>query len=577
MFVIAALRNGWISKKITKKPRNGKEQTQTSIMENFMDTNIENPKKEEITDDTVNTENTVENTEETNEANETKEVEALPEKTEIVGVRFKKEGKTYYFAPNGFTLKNGDKVIVETSRGLEYGYIAVSNTTTGTGGLVTPLKNVIRLATEEDTRIHSENVKKEIEAYNACIALIDEHNPKMKLIDVECAFDKSKLLFYFSAEERVDFREIVKSLANTFHTRIEMRQIGIRDEAKILGGLGVCGRPFCCSAFLNDFVQVSVKMAKEQNISLNAAKISGACGKLMCCLRYEYDTYLAEKALTPKVGARVVTPDGPGEVTESNPLAGIVKVRLDGKAEDAEQTAYVRDDVIKEEEYNGEKLTKTEIPKRGKSKEEDDVFASFASLVSGGSSVSAEEKKEPVKQSVEKQGAQDDNESRNKNRSQEKETPQNNAQGNTSEHKNIAPDGTEVKTQDGENRHGGNGRRRKKHKGHNRGGQNQNAQQNGQNQPGQQNVAQSQGQNASQNRGQGNQSREQTNGGQGLGQSKGQGKPENQNKNGGVQQNRNDQNGQGGGSRNKKKHFKPYHKRFDNNGNKGGQGSGTQQ
>ena len=530
-------------------------------------------------------------------------LDAVPEKTEIVGIRFKKEGKTYYFAPNGFTLKSNERVIVDTARGLEYGYTAVPNTEVKTSELVMPLREVIRVATEEDTRIHSENMKREIEAYNTCIALIDEHNPKMKLIDVECAFDRSKLLFYFSAEERVDFREIVKALASTFHTRIEMRQIGIRDEAKMLGGLGVCGRPFCCSAFLNDFVQVSVKMAKEQNISLNAAKISGACGKLMCCLRYEYETYVAEKALTPKVGSRVVTPDGPGEVTDSSPLQGIVKVRLDGKGEDSEQVAYVREDVVKEEEYNGEQLTKTEIPKRGKQKEEEDVFASFASVVSGTSGVpEAKEKKDSG-------NSHSDTQVKNNEKTQSGRQVKNNvaekptAEVNEAVDKSEAPDekvSGNVKNEGGQN---GN-RRRKKHKGHNRGGQNG---QSGQGSDEKRDVQEGkapqengattesrdgQGQNGGHDRGaqsgghgqnggrhfHNRQNGHNKNGGQGGQQNHSSQNPQNAQQ---SHSSRNPQNGQPAhngqsskGGQGKKKPFKPYHKRFGSGENKGNGGGG---
>ena len=300
------------------------------------------------------------------------------DKIEIVGVKFKKQGKTYYFAPNSFTLKEDDRVIVDTSRGQEYGYIAVSNRIIKSSEISEPLRAVIRKATDEDTKIHNENVKKEIDAFNACIAMIDKHKLEMKLIDAELSFDRSKLLFYFSAEGRVDFRELVKDLAAMFHVRIEMRQIGIRDEAKILGGLGICGRPYCCNTFLSDFGQVSVKMAKEQNLSLNSAKISGACGRLMCCLRYEYDTYLKEKALTPKVNSRVVTPSGAGVVIDANPLAGIVKVRLDGNGEDSDAVVFVREDVIDESKYAGEKLTKTEIPDKSRKNDDMPTFDSFA-------------------------------------------------------------------------------------------------------------------------------------------------------------------------------------------------------
>ena len=549
-------------------------------MEIYMDENVEKINEQESAELTEVTE-TEEVAEETEQERAPENPEALPEKTEIVGVRFKKEGKTYYFAPNGFTLSKDDRVIVDTSRGQEYGFVAVANSTVRSSELVLPLREVVRLATEEDTRIHSENCKREIEAYNTCIALIDEHNPKMKLIDVECAFDRSKLLFYFSAEERVDFREIVKALATAFHTRIEMRQIGIRDEAKMLGGLGVCGRPFCCSAFLTDFVQVSVKMAKEQNISLNAAKISGACGKLMCCLRYEYDTYLAEKALTPKVGTRVMTPDGLGEVTESNPLAGIVKVRLDGKAEDAEQTVYVREDVVKEDEYNGETLTKTEIPKRGKNKEEEDVFSSFASVISGNASTPVETKNDQQKQSAEKNK---NDRAQNKNNEQSR----NNAQQNKPavQPKNTAAEQTAAATvkkdvpaegqnEGGENR--GSRHRRKKHKGH--GGQN------GQGQPSQNRPEQGAQTKAAEAHPEGQQSRPQgdqrrqdgqnrhqsghRHGNNGA-QQKAEGRPQGQQNEGGEGQPR--QNGQGGHGRHR--HFKHHNKNRGPHGGQNGQGGG---
>ena len=297
--------------------------------------------------------------------------EASNERVEIVGIRFKKNGKTYYFAPGGFELNIDDRVIVDTAHGMEYGYTAVTNREINASEVVSPLRSVVRMATDEDTAIHEENLKKEIEAYNNCIALIVRHGLRMKLVDVEYAFDRSKLLFYFSADGRVDFRDLVRDLASIFHTRIEMRQIGIRDEAKLLGGLGICGRPFCCSSFLSDFVQVSVKMAKEQNLSLNSAKISGACGRLMCCLRYEYDTYLKEKAVTPKAGSRVMTPDGPGIVAESNPLTGIVKVKLDMLPEDAEKAVFVRDDLVYEDQYTGQTLTRTPIPERPHINEEE--------------------------------------------------------------------------------------------------------------------------------------------------------------------------------------------------------------
>ena len=280
----------------------------------------------------------------------------------VVGVRFKNTGKVYYFSPKGMTFENGENVVVDTSRGMEYGTVCMPNREVHTGEIVLPVREVLRRATAEDTARRRKNEDLEITAFNTFIERIDAHGLEMKLIDVECAFDNSKLLFYFSAESRIDFRELVRELAGIFHTRIELRQIGIRDEAKMLGGLGICGRPFCCSSFLSDFVQVSIKMAKEQNLSLNAAKISGACGKLMCCLRYEYESYLAEKAITPKVGAEVMTPDGEGVVSDANPMTGIVKVKLAGTAEDDSPVLFIRDDVVLKENYNGEKLIKTPIP-----------------------------------------------------------------------------------------------------------------------------------------------------------------------------------------------------------------------
>ena len=299
--------------------------------------------------------------------------------TEIVGVKFKKNGKTYYFSPSGFNLKTNEPVIVDTSRGEEYGITVISNRIIKNSEIVEPLRSVVRLATDKDTEIHSENVRKEVEAFNNCIALIDKHSLDMKLIDVELAFDRSKLLFYFSSEGRVDFRELVKDLASIYHMRIEMRQIGIRDEAKILGGLGICGRPYCCHTFLSDFAQVSVKMAKEQNLSLNSAKISGACGRLMCCLRYEYDTYLKEKELTPKVGLRVMTADGAGTVTDSKPMTGIVKVKLDSAGEDSEPVIFLRNDVVPESDYHGQKLTKTDTRDKKTDKDDAYIFSLFES------------------------------------------------------------------------------------------------------------------------------------------------------------------------------------------------------
>ena len=257
----------------------------------------------------------------------------LPEVVEIIGISFRGATKIYYFAANGCIAKEGDNAIVETARGLEYGKVTLTNAKVKREELVLPLKNVIRIADKNDDMRYEANRDKEKDAFDVCAKKILDHKLDMKLIDVEYTFDNSKLLFYFTSDDRVDFRELVKDLAGYFRTRIELRQIGIRDEAKIMGGLGICGRPFCCNTFLPDFVQVSIKMAKEQNLSLNSAKISGACGRLMCCLRYEYDTYQEELRRMPKVDTTVVTPDGVGVVTELKPLQNIVKVMLSNENE----------------------------------------------------------------------------------------------------------------------------------------------------------------------------------------------------------------------------------------------------
>ena len=264
---------------------------------------------------------------------------------EIVGVRFKAAGKVYYFDPDGAVYRENDEVIVETARGIEFGFVVTANRIVMASDIVSPLKKILRMATEEDRAHYEENNRRREEAFAVCKEKIIEHGIDMKLIDVEYTFDNNKLLFYFTADGRVDFRELVKDLASIFRTRIELRQIGIRDEAKLMGGLGVCGRPFCCHSFLSDFVQVSIKMAKEQNLSLNSAKISGTCGRLMCCLRYEYDVYEEEIRKTPKMDAVVETPDGEAVVYEVIPLAGLVRVKFIGNRSDMPPKLYHRDDV----------------------------------------------------------------------------------------------------------------------------------------------------------------------------------------------------------------------------------------
>lgn len=248
--------------------------------------------------------------------------------TEVIGIRFKESGKVYYFEPRGNVAKDGDYAVVETARGMEFGKVCQPNKLVSNDEIVAPLRPVIRVATEKDIKQNEENKRKEDEALKICQQKVASHQLEMKLVEAEYTFDGAKLTFYFTADGRIDFRELVKDLAATFKTRIELRQIGIRDEAKFMGGLGICGRPFCCSTFLPDFCQVSIKMAKEQNLSLNSSKISGACGRLMCCLRFEHDTYVQEIKKTPPVDSTVKTPEGSGTVIEINPLSGFIKVSV---------------------------------------------------------------------------------------------------------------------------------------------------------------------------------------------------------------------------------------------------------
>ena len=262
----------------------------------------------------------------------------------VTGVRYKPNGKIYYFEKKGFKLNEGDSVIVETTRGPEFAEVAFPDKEVPESSIIPPLRPVLRIATPEDKKHNDENKKKEQEAFDICLEKITKHDLDMKLVEVQYTFDNSKLLFYFTSSGRVDFRELVKDLASVFKTRIELRQIGIRDEAKIMGGIGACGRPLCCTTFLSDFVQVSIKMAKEQNLSLNSGKISGCCGRLMCCLQYEYSTYEEETRRTPPVDSKVKTDDGIGTVTEISPLSGNLKVRLDDQPDVAPKT-YHRDNV----------------------------------------------------------------------------------------------------------------------------------------------------------------------------------------------------------------------------------------
>lgn len=250
----------------------------------------------------------------------------------VAKVRFNSNGKQYDFDSAGLKLKVGEKVIVDTLQGVEFGE-CVSCKTVEEDTLTRPLKPIIRIADEEDRKIQERNQQRAAEAYEICREKIEAHGLAMNLVSVECAFDMSKMLFYFTADGRVDFRELVRELAGIFHTRIELRQIGVRDEARMAGGLGICGRELCCRAYLRDFHPVSINMAKEQNLSLNPAKISGSCGRLMCCLKYEHKAYAELKKTTPRIGSSVITPEGTGKVISTQMLRGLCKVQLDDASE----------------------------------------------------------------------------------------------------------------------------------------------------------------------------------------------------------------------------------------------------
>lgn len=261
----------------------------------------------------------------------------------VIGVRFKKAGKIYYFDPNELNVNKEDYVIVETARGIEFGQCVIGIKEVNEDDIIAPLKSVLRVADDEDIKRHGDNKAKEEDALRICTEKIWEHGLMMKLIDVEYTFDNNKVIFYFTADGRVDFRDLVKDLATIFKTRIELRQIGVRDEAKMIGGLGPCGRPMCCSSFLGDFASVSIKMAKEQNLSLNPTKISGICGRLMCCLNYEQSTYEEIRKELPKVGSIVRTSEGTGEVIQNNVVKESVKVKLKRKDEEILQIFNIKD------------------------------------------------------------------------------------------------------------------------------------------------------------------------------------------------------------------------------------------
>ena len=261
--------------------------------------------------------------------------------TKVIGVRFRNAGKVYYFAPGKLKIDQGDHVIVETARGVEYGYVVLGEKEVEDEKIIQPLKSVMRVATPEDDEKAEKNREKEREAYKICLEKIRKHELEMKLIDAEYTFDNNKVLFYFTADGRIDFRELVKDLASVFKTRIELRQIGVRDETKILGGIGICGRPLCCHSYLSDFVPVSIKMAKEQNLSLNPTKISGVCGRLMCCLKNEQETYEELNSRLPNVGDHVTTADGmKGEVASLSVLRQLVKVVVTMENDEKEIREY---------------------------------------------------------------------------------------------------------------------------------------------------------------------------------------------------------------------------------------------
>ena len=310
---------------------------------------------------------------------ETMIVPELPAQVQVVDIQFRPGQKIYYFDPNGIACKAGDHVIIDTARGPEFGTCIAAAHTISSKDVVAPLRPVLRLATAQDEKTAAENQAKEKKAYDICLQKIAEHNLDMQLVSAECAFDGSKLLFFFTADERVDFRELVKNLASVFHTRIELRQIGVRDKAKMVGGLGICGRPFCCASFLDDFQPVSIKMAKTQNLSLNPTKISGTCGRLMCCLKYEQDAYEDLLRTSPKAESFVDTPEGRGTVTEVDLLRQRVKVRMEEHPEEIQVFSN----------------TEIAVLRNGKAKKNDPpIPADLAPISGSGKRVRKEEPKE---------------------------------------------------------------------------------------------------------------------------------------------------------------------------------------
>ena len=304
---------------------------------------------------------------------------STPEAVSVVDIQFRPGQKVYFFDPDGLTLVQGDHVIMDTARGEEFGICASGIHKVPQKDVVAPLRKVLRKASTQDERVVAENRAKEAKAETVCAQKIQAHGLDMQLVSAECAFDGSKILFYFTADERVDFRELVKDLASVFHTRIELRQIGVRDKAKMVGGLGICGRPFCCASFLDDFQPVSIKMAKSQNLSLNPTKISGTCGRLMCCLKYEQDTYEALIRTSPKIESFVDTPDGRGTVIEADILRQRVKVRMENDPDTI--NVYENEDVA--------------ILRSGKAKKTDAPIPADLAPISGSGKRPAKKKEEP--------------------------------------------------------------------------------------------------------------------------------------------------------------------------------------
>ena len=398
----------------------------------------------------------------------------LPEETTVavVDIQFRSGQKIYYFDPAGISCKAGDHVIIDTARGPEYGICVGGNHKISKKDVVAPLRPVLRIATAQDEKIAEENQEKEKKAFEFCMQRIQESQLDMQLVSAECAFDGSKILFFFTADERVDFRELVKNLASTFHTRIELRQIGVRDKAKMVGGLGICGRPFCCATFLDDFQPVSIKMAKTQNLSLNPTKISGTCGRLMCCLKYEQDAYEDLIRTSPKLESFVDTPDGRGTVIELDLQRQRVKVRMENNPESTGNYANADIAVLR----NG-KAKKTDPPipadlapisgaarQRKKEKEQEDgrlFLDPIKFRYSTEAVVEEEQETEPVDDVAEGQPQQrNGNRNRRRNRKPRQENPQPKPQENPQPKKEAAEGGEKPKN----NRHRNNHRRRRGNK-----------------------------------------------------------------------------------------------------------------